>query len=216
VQKRIPGSECLGWSVKRKSVERGKGYDPLTLRRSDAPTLHGRRAKAACQFVRLIPAGCISWSPRTGRAAGAGRPSARPPCGIKPGRRSGRARRSGRGAAWWPGWRWAGRRTGISTGLSSQRVSRNPDTNWHRPHRRRRTRPPLRSLRFLLFWSCAQPAGCRQRTEGSEGNEGSKTRIVPEICDLEVQERFLHRNGGPDRLHALIFSESPVSWRLPK
>ena len=32
--------------------------------------------------------------------------------------------------------------------------------------------------------------GCGQRTEGNEGNEGSKTRIVPEIYDLEVQEEF--------------------------
>lgn len=30
------------------------------------------------------------------------------------------------------------------------------------------------------------------------------------------QKRFLRRDGGPERLHALIFSKSPVSWRLPK
>jgi hypothetical protein len=30
------------------------------------------------------------------------------------------------------------------------------------------------------------------------------------------QKRFLHRNGGPERLHALIFSKSPDSWRLTK
>src|SRR5664279_2947754 len=30
------------------------------------------------------------------------------------------------------------------------------------------------------------------------------------------QKRFLRRDGGPERLHALIFSQSPVSWRSPK
>jgi predicted transposase YbfD/YdcC len=29
-------------------------------------------------------------------------------------------------------------------------------------------------------------------------------------------QRFAHRDGGPERLHALIFAKSPVSWRLPK
>jgi hypothetical protein len=32
----------------------------------------------------------------------------------------------------------------------------------------------------------------------------------------KFQKRFLHHNGGPERLRALIFSKSPVSWRLPK
>lgn len=30
------------------------------------------------------------------------------------------------------------------------------------------------------------------------------------------QQRFAHRDGGPQRLHALIFAKSPLSWRLPK
>lgn len=30
------------------------------------------------------------------------------------------------------------------------------------------------------------------------------------------QQRFAHRDGGPQRLHALIFAKSPTSWRLPK
>lgn len=30
------------------------------------------------------------------------------------------------------------------------------------------------------------------------------------------QQRFAHRDGGPQRLHALIFAKAPVSWRLPK
>jgi predicted transposase YbfD/YdcC len=29
-------------------------------------------------------------------------------------------------------------------------------------------------------------------------------------------KRFRHRNGGPERLHALIFAKSPASWRLPE
>jgi hypothetical protein len=32
----------------------------------------------------------------------------------------------------------------------------------------------------------------------------------------KFQKRFLHRNIGPERLQALIFSKSPASWRLPK
>ena len=32
----------------------------------------------------------------------------------------------------------------------------------------------------------------------------------------KFQKRFHHRNGGPQRLEALIFAKSPVSWRLPK
>ena len=29
------------------------------------------------------------------------------------------------------------------------------------------------------------------------------------------QKRFARRDGGPDRLRALLFSKSPASWRLP-
>ena len=29
-------------------------------------------------------------------------------------------------------------------------------------------------------------------------------------------KRFAHRDGGPQRLHALIFAKAPVSWRLQK
>jgi len=32
----------------------------------------------------------------------------------------------------------------------------------------------------------------------------------------KFQKRFLHCNGGPARLQALIFSKSPDAWRLPK
>jgi predicted transposase YbfD/YdcC len=30
------------------------------------------------------------------------------------------------------------------------------------------------------------------------------------------QQRFTHRDGGPERLRALVFAKSPVSWRLPQ
>ena len=30
------------------------------------------------------------------------------------------------------------------------------------------------------------------------------------------QQRFYRRDGGPERLHALIFAKEPNSWRLPK
>lgn len=30
------------------------------------------------------------------------------------------------------------------------------------------------------------------------------------------QQRFAHRDGGPERLRALIFAKSPDAWRLPK
>jgi hypothetical protein len=31
----------------------------------------------------------------------------------------------------------------------------------------------------------------------------------------KFQKQFLHRDGGPARLRALIFAKSPLSWRLP-
>ncbi len=32
----------------------------------------------------------------------------------------------------------------------------------------------------------------------------------------KFQKRFLRRDGGPERLQALIFAKSPASWRLAK
>jgi hypothetical protein len=32
----------------------------------------------------------------------------------------------------------------------------------------------------------------------------------------KFQKRFLHRDGGPERLQALIFSAAPVAWGSPK
>jgi len=31
----------------------------------------------------------------------------------------------------------------------------------------------------------------------------------------KFQQRFQRRDGGPERLHALLFAKSPVSWRSP-
>ena len=36
------------------------------------------------------------------------------------------------------------------------------------------------------------------------------------VTTRKFQKRFLRRDGGPQRLQALIFSKSPASWRLPK
>ena len=30
------------------------------------------------------------------------------------------------------------------------------------------------------------------------------------------QQQFAHRDGGPERLRALVFAKAPASWRLPK
>jgi hypothetical protein len=32
----------------------------------------------------------------------------------------------------------------------------------------------------------------------------------------KYQQRFSRRDGGPERLHALIFAKQPNSWTLPK
>jgi hypothetical protein len=32
----------------------------------------------------------------------------------------------------------------------------------------------------------------------------------------QFQKRFRHRDGGPERLQALIFSKYPIRWGLPK
>jgi hypothetical protein len=46
--------------------------------------------------------------------------------------------------------------------------------------------------------------------------ECRKTNPRSRATTRKFQKRFLHRNGGPERLHALIFSKSPNAWRLPK
>ena len=35
------------------------------------------------------------------------------------------------------------------------------------------------------------------------------------VTTRKFQKRFLRRDGGPERLRALIFSKSPASWSLP-
>lgn len=39
--------------------------------------------------------------------------------------------------------------------------------------------------------------------------------VKPRATVRSFQKRFHHRDGGSDRLHALIFSKSPAAWRLP-
>ena len=46
--------------------------------------------------------------------------------------------------------------------------------------------------------------------------ECRKINPLSRATTRKFQKRFLHRLGGPKRLHALIFAKSPVSWRLPK
>jgi len=46
-------------------------------------------------------------------------------------------------------------------------------------------------------------------------DECRKTKPRSRVTTRKFQKRFLHRDGGQARLHALIFSKSPVSWRLP-
>jgi hypothetical protein len=35
------------------------------------------------------------------------------------------------------------------------------------------------------------------------------------VTTRKFQKRFLHCDGGPERLKALVFSKFPVSWRFP-
>ena len=47
-------------------------------------------------------------------------------------------------------------------------------------------------------------------------DEGRKITPRSRATTRKFQNRFLRRDGGPERLHALIFAKAPVSWRLPK
>lgn len=44
---------------------------------------------------------------------------------------------------------------------------------------------------------------------------GRKRHRHSRVTTRQFQKRFAHRDGGPARLGALIFSKAPVSWRLP-
>ena len=46
--------------------------------------------------------------------------------------------------------------------------------------------------------------------------ECRKINPCSRMTTRKFQKQFLHHDGGPERLRALIFSKSPVSWRLPK
>jgi len=73
---------------------------------------------------------------------------------------------------------------------------------------RSRVRQPNAALVLGMFRrlavSVAQTAIARAQTK--------KTRWSVR----RYQQRFAHRDGGPERLHALVFAKSPASWRLPK
>ena len=58
--------------------------------------------------------------------------------------------------------------------------------------------------RVVVSFAQVWLAACRQKNPKSRAT----TR--------RFQKRFRRRDGGPERLHALIFSKSPVSWRLLK
>jgi hypothetical protein len=72
---------------------------------------------------------------------------------------------------------------------------------------RSRVRQPNAALVLGLFRrlvvSVAQAAIARAQTQ--------KTRWTVR----RYQQRFAHRDGGPERLRALIFAQSPHSWHLP-
>jgi len=73
---------------------------------------------------------------------------------------------------------------------------------------RSRVRQPNAALVLGMFRrlavSVAQTAIARAQTK--------KTRWSVR----RYQQRFAHRDGGPERLHALVFAKSTASWRLPK
>jgi hypothetical protein len=72
---------------------------------------------------------------------------------------------------------------------------------------RSRVRQPNAALVLGMFRrlvvSVAQTAIARAQTK--------KTRWTVR----RYQQRFAHRDGGPQRLQALIFANAPASWRLP-
>jgi hypothetical protein len=39
--------------------------------------------------------------------------------------------------------------------------------------------------------------------------------VKPRASIRSFQKRFHHRDGGPERLKALIFAKSPSAWKLP-
>ena len=39
--------------------------------------------------------------------------------------------------------------------------------------------------------------------------------VKPRASVRSFQKRFHHRDGGPERLQALVFSKSPSAWKLP-
>ena len=46
-------------------------------------------------------------------------------------------------------------------------------------------------------------------------DECRKRQPRTRVTTRKFQKRFFHCDGGPERLKAIVFSKSPVSWRLP-
>jgi predicted transposase YbfD/YdcC len=75
---------------------------------------------------------------------------------------------------------------------------------------RSRVRQPQAAFALSLFrrvvvsFAQAWLAAGRKRNPRSRATTG------------QFQTRFHHRDGGPERLQALIFSKHPISWGLPK
>jgi hypothetical protein len=63
-----------------------------------------------------------------------------------------------------------------------------------------------------------QAAGAARRHPEMRSNSPGASLINPRsrATTRQFQRRFLHRKGGAERWRALIFSQSPASWRLPK
>ena len=75
---------------------------------------------------------------------------------------------------------------------------------------RSRVRHPKAAFALSLFrrvvvsFAQAWLTACRKTNPRSRATTG------------QFQKRFRHRDGGPERLQALIFSKYPISWGLPK
>jgi hypothetical protein len=73
-----------------------------------------------------------------------------------------------------------------------------------------RVRNPRAAFALSLFRRVVVSFAQRWLEEGRKINPRSRATT------RKFQNRFLHRDGGPERLQALIFSKAPVSWCLPK
>lgn len=75
---------------------------------------------------------------------------------------------------------------------------------------RSRMRTPNAALVLGMFRRLAVSLALEWVAEQRKGHPKSKASV------RRFQKSFHRRDGGPQRLQALIFSKSPVSWRLAK